>query len=165
MGWFNKKADPISERARRLNQEIAELESQIKELDSQLQPRPGSLGASGPSAPDSAPAAAAPSWDLVLEEMEGARGGSRAGENTRGHYNELSVRKYDLPALLRRIRNHFRGPAATNPKLVNYLAAGGIQGLRPLRYERRVARNRFIALVTVLFLILLGLLVVFFHHR
>jgi hypothetical protein len=80
------------------------------------------------------------------------------------HYNELGVRKYDLPALLRRIRNHFRGPATTNPKLVSYLAAGGIQGLRPLRYEKRVARNRFILLVAILLLALLGLLAVFVRH-
>jgi len=63
--------------------------------------------------------------------------------------------------LLARIRNHFRGPSTTNPKLVSYLAAGGIQGLRPLRYEKRVARNRFILLVAVLFVILLGLVAVF----
>jgi hypothetical protein len=71
------------------------------------------------------------------------------------------VRKYDLPALLRRIRNHFRGPSTTNPKLVSYLAAGGIQGLRPLRYEKRVARNRFILFFAVLFLVLLGIILTF----
>ena len=70
---------------------------------------------------------------------------------------------YDLLALLRRFRNQFRGPSTTNPKLVSYLAAGGLQGLRPLRYEKRVARNRFIALVIVLFLTLLGIILVF--HR
>ena len=81
------------------------------------------------------------------------------------HYNELGVRKCDLPALLARLRSHFRGPSTTNPKLVNYLAAGGIQGLRPLRYEKRVARNRFIVLVIVLFLVLLGLISAFVRHR
>ena len=82
------------------------------------------------------------------------------------HYNELGVRKYDLPALLRRVRDHFRGPSTTNPKLVSYLAAGGIQGLRPLRYEKRVARNRFIFFVIILFLALLGTLLVFLKgHR
>ncbi len=85
---------------------------------------------------------------------------------TPDHYNELGVRKYDLFALVRRIRDHFRGPSTTNPKLVSYLAAGGIQGLRPLRYEKRVARNRFIAFVIALFLILLGTLAVFLKgHR
>ena len=85
-------------------------------------------------------------------------------QNSASHFNDLGVRKYDLPALLRRVRNHFRGPAASNPKLVSYLAAGGIQGLRPLRYEKRVARNRFIFFFIVLFLMLLGLVAVFFRH-
>ena len=74
------------------------------------------------------------------------------------HFNELGVRKYDLPALLRRLRNHFRGPSTMNPKLVNYLAAGGIQGLRPMRYEKRVARNRFLLLVGGFFVVLLGII-------
>ena len=81
------------------------------------------------------------------------------------HFNDLGVRKYDLPALLRRLRNHFRGPSTTNPKLVNYLAAGGIQGLRPLRYEKRVARNRFVALALFLFVILLGIILAFVRHH
>jgi hypothetical protein len=87
---------------------------------------------------------------------------AEAGSSTPEHYNELGVRKYDLPALLRRLKNQFSGPSATNPKLVNYLAAGGIQGLRPMRYEKRVARNRFVVLVVFLFLMMLGAIVVFF---
>jgi hypothetical protein len=34
-----------------------------------------------------------------------------------------------------------------------------------LRYEKRVARNRFIALVIVLFLVLLGIISAFLRHR
>ena len=75
------------------------------------------------------------------------------------------MRKYDLLALLRRLRGNFRGPSTTNPKLVSYLAAGGIQGLRPLRYEKRVARNRFIFFVVILLLVLLGTLLVFLPGR
>ena len=75
------------------------------------------------------------------------------------------MRKYDLPALWNRLRNHFRGPTTSNPRLVNYLAAGGVQGLRPLRYEKRVARNRVIVLATVLFVILLGTLLLYLKHR
>ena len=51
------------------------------------------------------------------------------------HYNELGVRKYDLVAVWQRWKKSFRGPAAANPRLVNYLAAGSIQGLRPLRFS------------------------------
>ena len=69
----------------------------------------------------------------------------------------------DRAALLRRWRERFRGPSASNPRLVSYLAAGGIQGMRPLRREKRIARNRTIALAVFLLLALLGMFAVF--HR
>jgi hypothetical protein len=170
MAWFRKRPDPITERERALSSEIAKLESQIKQLDARLQHgqtqprlRPPALprgGAPTPAAPHP------PSHEPIFEEVGQNRlEGHGEGDTTPDHYNELGVRKYDLPALLRRLRDHFRGPSTTNPKLVSYLAAGGIQGLRPLRYEKRVARNRLIALVAILVLILLGTALVFFKHR
>ena len=177
MAWFRKKPDPITDRARALNDEIARLEAQIQELDAQVQrdqsqprlrstalPHSGTVShATPPPAPPPAPATHEPIFEEVGQDLLEARGESAT---TPEHYNELGVRKYDLPALWRRVRDHFRGPSTTNPKLVSYLAAGGIQGLRPLRYEKRVARNRFIFFVVLLFLALLGTLVVFLKgHR
>jgi hypothetical protein len=178
MAWFSKKPDPISDRARALSDEIAHLDAQIKHLDSQLQrqqtqprlrstalPHGATLSYSAPPpAPPPAPLPAAqePIFEPVDQGMLDARD---AAVTTPEHYNELGVRKYDLPALFHRIRNHFRGPSTTNPKLVSYLAAGGIQGLRPLRYEKRVARNRLIFFVIFLFLMLLGTIWVFVRHR
>ena len=168
MAWLKKRPDPISDRARALNQEIAGLEAQIKQLDARLQrddthprlrstalPRGGTVNYP-PSDGAHAPPAASAAEEPIFEEVDRDQLKPRTeAASTPEHYNELGVRKYDLPALLRRIRNHFRGPSTTNPKLVSYLAAGGIQGLRPLRYEKRVARNRFIALAIVLLLLLL----------
>jgi hypothetical protein len=183
MAWFKKNADPFSDRARALNAEIAALEEKIKRLDSQLsqnpptppsqpaspsQPRlrPAALpdGGSAYRAPEPPPRPAAhePIFEPVDQNRLKARG---EAATTPEHYNELGVRKYDLPALLRRLRNLFHGPSTTNPKLVNYLAAGGIQGLRPMRYEKRVARNRFLVLVVFIFLMLLGFIVVFVRHH
>jgi hypothetical protein len=177
MSWFQKKPDLISDRARALNDEIAELEAQIKQLDERVQhdhvqprlrspalPQGGTIpyaAAGTASTPPPAPAAHEPIFEDVDRDPLKPR---TDAVTTPEHYNELGVRKYDLPALWRRIHNHFRGPSTTNPKLVSYLAAGGIQGLRPLRYEKRVARNRFIGLVIVLFFTLLGILVVVFRH-
>ena len=122
--------------------------------------------ASPSSAPPAPPTATAGAHEPIFEEMAQDLLKARAETaTTPDHYNELGVRKYDLPALIRRFRMHFRGPSTTNPKLVSYLAAGGIQGLRPLRYEKRVARNRFIALVIILFVILLGLITALVRHR
>jgi hypothetical protein len=176
MAWFRKKPDPISDRARVLNDEIARLESQIQQLDAQLQrdhsqPRlrstalpHGSTISHPPPEPAAPPAPAAqePIFEEVGQDLLKAQS---EGTTTPEHYNDLGVRKYDLPALARRVRDHFRGPSTTNPKLVSYLAAGGIQGLRSLRYEKRVQRNRFIAFVVILFLLLLGTLWVFLIQR
>ena len=164
MAWFQKKADPINDRARALNEEIAALESKIKKLDTQLQqappaPRlrpatlPQGINAQRPPEPAPAPVTHEPIFEKVdQKQLDPAADAASPPE----HFNELGVRKYDLPALVRRIKNHFHGPTTNNPKLVNYLAAGGVQGLRPMRYEKRVARNRFVVLIVVLFLILLG---------
>ena len=176
MAWFKKKPDPISDRARALNEEIAALESQIKQLSERRDPSPphaklrstavphGETIQRTEEAPTSKLEKLAPP-EPIFEEVDQDRLKARGEVATPDHYNELGVRKYDLPALLRRIRNHFRGPSTNNPKLVHYLAAGGVQGLRPLRYEKRVARNRFIFFVAVLFFVLLGIILVFVHHH
>ena len=162
MGFLrSSKSDPIAERARALNQEIAALEAKIRDLGTQL-PEGDAVQTNGD--PPGSLATAEPVFEPVVHLPSSAEDpGQQPGAT---HYNELGVRKYDLPALLRRLRQHFRGPAASNPKLVSYLAAGGIQGLRPLRYEKRVARNRFIFFVVILFLAMLGTLLVFLKgHR
>ncbi len=165
MAFFRKKPDPITDRARALKDEIAALEAQISRLDSQIARRTGTGPDTGAANRGRRvePAASTPaSREPVFEEVDlGAlepKPDAAAGPE---HYTDLGVRKYDLTALVSRLKNHLRGPATTNPKLVSYLAAGGIQGLRPMRYEKRVARNRFIALVLVLFLIMLGIVAVF----
>ncbi len=80
-------------------------------------------------------------------------------------FNELGVRKFDLGSwyrnLLARIRQHTVGTTSNNPHMIKYLATGSVQGLRPLRYERRVARNRLLALVATLVVVLYGLAWVF----
>jgi hypothetical protein len=176
MAWFRKKTDPLSDRARALNDEIAQLETQIKKLDSRIQredsqPRlrstalPHGTTVNHQEGETAGPAAPKPQ-EPIFEEVDLNRLKSRSETpTTADHYNELGVRKYDLAALFQRFRNHFQGPSTTNPRLVSYLAAGGIQGLRPMRYEKRVARNRFLALAIVLFLTLLGIIAVFIRHR
>ncbi len=177
MSWFKKKPDPISDRARVLSSEIAQLEAEIQRLDSQLQQNPAQPRLRSTVLPRGASLNRAslnsvpPARDCALQEPifeEVDRGQLTTPAEAAAspeHFNELGVRKYDLPALLHRVKNHFRGPSTTNPKLVSYLAAGGLQGLRPLRYEKRVARNRFIALSTFLFLMLLGALLVYLKRR
>jgi hypothetical protein len=173
MAWFRKKADPISDRARALNEEIAELEAQIQKLDGRLQrnhshPRlrstalPHGSTVNHASQSSNSTSTGPPPQEPIFEEVDRNRLKAQAEAAAAPHHDEdLGVRKYGFSALLRRFRGHFHGPPTTNPKLVSYLAAGGIQGLRPMRYEKRVARNRFIALVVILFFTLLGIILVF----
>ncbi|MGH7940871.1 MAG: hypothetical protein ACREE6_08160 [Limisphaerales bacterium] len=162
--------DPISERERALNQQISSLETEIKKLDSQLQRAPapklrstaiphGNTVARKPEAPTSKPPATGP----VFEDIKPIKTGNETVPPDR--FNELGVRKYDFPALTQKVRDLFKRPTSSNPRLVNYLAAGGVHGLRPLRYEKRVARNRFWALTATLLLILFGILYFFLHSR
>jgi hypothetical protein len=152
-----KKPDLISDKARSLEAEIAALEVEIKRLDNRSTATPH--GETIPHVVEK-PAPPPPKVEPVFEELKSSPLAPRAVTEAPEIFNELGVRKYDLPALWNRLRNHLHGPTTNNPRLVNYLAAGGVHGLRPLRYEKRVARNRFIALVIGVSIGLLGLALV-----
>ena len=171
MGPAKKKNDPISDRSRALNDQIAALETEIKKLDAQLQRAPSPKfrstaiphGATVARAHEPAPPPPPPAHEPVFEEVKPLSDTEEIAAPDQ--FNDLGVRKYDLPALFNRIRNHFRRPTTNNPRLVAYLAAGGVHGLRPMRYEKRVARNRFIFFAAALFLLLLGLILMFVHNH
>ncbi len=189
MGLFKKKADPITERARALNDQIADLEKEIARLADKLESEP----AEAPPAPvPPPPAPAKPARHTPAEPPPGAPRlrstafpqnqvvvHSQRSEpvfedvpnknpfKTNGEEPEpepepdIGVRKGNVSEMWKRIQNQFRTPPASNPKLVSYLAAGSVQGLRPLRYEKRVARNRAIVLIVLLVLVIWGLLAFF----
>jgi hypothetical protein len=197
MGLFRKKPDPISERAKALNSQIAALEAEIKRLADQPAPDPipaaetfsrrSPFDSAAPT-PDSPAVAVADSarrprlrstavpnrqaqvvaatpQEPIFEDVDQNRIKADSEPVTPAHFNELGVRKYDLASAWQRIRTHFRGPVASNPKLVHYLSAGSIQGLRPLRYEKRVARNRFIFFAAALALVLWGLIAIILSRK
>jgi hypothetical protein len=210
MGLFRKKSDPVAERAKLLDEQIAALEAEISKLNAQqekaavgpspfaaqslpdrsvpaqppspptpvvapgpvlAQPRlrstarphhqaPAPAPANGEELPSAvtAPAPAAAQEPIFEEDQDRLQ--AQPETSTSAHYNELGVRKYDLTSAWRRLKNQFRGPVTSNPKLVHYLSAGSIQGLRPLRYEKRVARNRVIVLAAFLVLALWGIIAI-----
>jgi hypothetical protein len=204
MGVFKKKPDPISERARALNQQIEALAEEIRRLNTQPASAPGASPPSAPARPTPAAAisrsqiskpSSPPSSQPRLRSTTLPRSATSAPNpfnasapatfagheavvdvadqgplqqdreaDSREHFNDLGVRKYNLQAAWTRFKNNFRGPMASNPKLVNYLAAGSIQGLRPLRYEKRIARNRFLVFVGFLVVLLWGLIWIFMRH-
>jgi hypothetical protein len=174
MGLFQKKPDPIAEREKLLNEQLAAVEAEIKKLSRQ----PAAPSAPAPSAIPSLSASGAQprlrstamphkqspaaTTEPIFEEIP-ANPFNGSTDAPGPAPEELGTRKTDLPAFWERLKTHFRGPSTSNPKLVSYLAAGSIQGLRPLRYEKRVARNRFIVLAVFLLLALWGLIAIFFR--
>jgi hypothetical protein len=176
MGFFKNKADPISERSRQLTARIADLESKIQRLNNQAEPEDHRRlrstaypnGASSTSrhhngngnsnGNGNGHAHAAMSSEPVFERVDLKQIKEIAEPlPTTRHENEKAEGQLGFWQWMERLKRRFRGPPTSNPKLVNYLAAGNIQGLRPLRYEKRVARNRFVALTLVLVIVLFGL--------
>ena len=135
MGLFQRNKDPLKKRAKSVQNKLNELQAQIQELDespAQESSKLHDLNQNNPSLP------------------------RRPSAMEKDQPLDTSVQRPEK--LWNRIIKNFRKPpVSTNPNMVNFLAAGSIQGLRPLRYERRVARNRFLAFTTVLVLILIGL--------
>lgn len=185
MGLFSKKSDPIASKAKDLEEQIAAVQLQIKQLNRKLdKPEPPKTTAAhehtnGHSQPIFTPpirSTATPHGgrtiparniaprEPIFESVDQAAPAAQA-DPSKAHFNDLGVRKYDLPGAWKRIVNVFRGPATHNPKLVSYLAAGSIRGLRPLRYEKRVARNRFIMMSIFFLVVLYWLLAMLWRHR
>ncbi|MFN7139122.1 MAG: hypothetical protein ACK4UN_07280 [Limisphaerales bacterium] len=159
MGLFKKKADPISERSKALKEEIAALEAQIRELSARGPANNSSLRktAATTNAVRTAPAPAVrPNPKVAIQDFKLEADPVLAPEM------DTPIEK---PGVITRVVDAIRGKPTRNPKLVTFLAAGSIQGLRPLRYEKRVARNRFILLSLILLAFLWGILAVFLKNN
>lgn len=165
MGWRKQKPsdDPFEARSRELADQIRRLERQIDQLG-QTPPAPQRKPSPRPSTPTPAPPPTRGSLPLPPPPVPLPTLSSAHSESD-GRINPQGLRKFDLASVWRRIRVHFQGPNTNNPRMVQYLAAGSVHGLRPLRYEKRVARNRFIGLFVLLVLILFGLARVYFPQR
>jgi hypothetical protein len=168
MKLFGKTRDPLSSRAKQLNSEIARLQAEIEHLSARQAEAPAaprfrstaSRGASEePQRVELAYTAPRPAPIFSAAPASPPNSAPAAAPDRR--YNELGVRKYDLVAAWQRLTSHLRGTTSDNPRMVSFLAAGSIQGLRPLRFERRVARRRFLALLVLLILILWGVTYVY----
>jgi len=135
MGLFRRNKDPLKKRSKSVQNKLDQLNAQIQDLDE----KPAQISAK-------------------LHDTKQNGQSLPRRPSTMEKDQPLDTRAQRPEKLLdRMIKNFRKPPVSTNPKMVNFLAAGSIQGLRPLRYERRVARNRFLAFTSVLVLILIGL--------
>lgn len=146
MGWFKRKIDPMTSRSRELHSEIAALESQINQLSNA-----STLGDPLQIHTVLKETRYLPP-DPILRADEALTHSLQpvTDSNCPGLYNDQGVRKFDLAGWWLRARRQPAPSPAGNDKLVAYLAAGRNYGYTALRSERRVARNRFILLASVL---------------
>jgi hypothetical protein len=165
MGLFGKKKDPLNDRENSLNAEIESLEEQIERLKTVL----GSASnvsethdqsAAAPARPGGAGRALGrPDADPVFEPVDQNRLHDTKTPNPFSKVKEpRSIHNEGSVSFWEKLTRFFRGPTSSNPKLVNYLAAGNIHGLRPLRYEKRIHRNRTLLWVGILLVALIGLI-------
>ncbi|HTH49274.1 MAG TPA: hypothetical protein VMB21_17290 [Candidatus Limnocylindria bacterium] len=155
MPLFEKKTDLLSSRERELNLQMARLEAELQKLATEA-PVPV------PAKPkESAPVTSQP----FAPPRESASVPVSGANPAPSHFNDRGVRKFDLLAAWQSLKNHLSGPGGNNPAMAKMLAAGSIHGLRPLRKERRVARNRFIFLFVTLLAVLWGLAYNYLRQR
>src|SRR5437899_1722296 len=142
MGLFSKKSDPIASKAKELEQQIAAVQLQIKQLNRKLDkpdsetktppkqngeepliPHPPVRSTVTPHGSRTMPIRNLPPREPIFESVDQGAPAAQT-DASHAHFNDLGVRKYDLPGAWRRLIGYFRGPATHNPKLVSYLAAG-----------------------------------------
>jgi hypothetical protein len=144
MAWFGKRQNVLDRRLREIDKELGNLDSQVRRL--QRAPGKGAPPKSAstvypsnhPPPAEAAPAAPTPDRGRV------SFGTPRQRELWSRHAPEEEVHppggggrswwQQFFPARQR--------PA--DPKLVSYLSTGSFKAMRPLRYERRMARYRFL---------------------
>ncbi len=152
MAWFGKRQNALDRRLREIDKELDHLEAQVRRLKHtparDAAPKTASTAYPGnpPQAPGPAPAPApAPPGQGRV-----SFGTPRQRELWSRHPHEEEVRPPG--GSTRPWWQAFFPPRQrpADPKLVSYLSTGSFKTMRPLRYERRMARYRFAVSTAVL---------------
>jgi len=180
MPWFKKKPNPLDRRLEHLNQQIAELEAQIRQQRRAPPPPAPEQDNGGsvthPEQKPPAPAAnarprfrttvnpknAAPLHGIEPHEVDFFARKDRpvdfsldekpASSNPSQADAKPSVPDSATPSLIEALTRLFHKPKSTQnqERLANFLTTGSFQRIKPLRYERRAARNRLILVLLIL---------------
>jgi len=153
VGWFSKTKDPMSSRQEQLEREIAQLQRKIADLSTQPPPpaRPVQRPVPGPSGPVST------ARPVAIPAPRPSSGIPSAPDGA------APPNRYNLVEALARWKARLGGRPRSPSGLVTLMAAGSVHGLRPLRYERKIARRRFILSLSFLLLVLYGIARVVFR--
>ena len=147
MGWFTKSKDPMSARQAELDREIQAIQRRISDLAARPLPQAGSRPLRQPEARFPIPAVPErPTPAPAPMSVAGPRPGAPVPAD---RFNLVEA----WQRWMQRLGIEPRRPSG----LVHLMAAGSVHGLRPLRYERRIARRRFLLSLSLLLLLLYGI--------
>jgi hypothetical protein len=149
MGWFTKPKDPMSARQAELDREIEAIQRRISDLAARPLPQAGARSLRSRESRVAVPVAAdrpTPSPAPVPMSVAGPRAGATVPAD---RFNLVEA----WQRWMQRLGIEPRRPSG----LVHLMAAGSVHGLRPLRYERRIARRRFLFSLSLLLLLLYGI--------
>lgn len=166
--------DELDRLSSELQRQIAELEQRRRALEAALMAQntePEQRMSYGPTQPSASThanpsagtvlprrAAAQPKPDIALRFNPGRVPAAPAEQHNPEIISEVGVRRFDLVSLINRLTATLRKETSQNNRLVKYLASGSVEGLPVLRYEKRIARNRFIFTTLILAVVVLGII-------
>ena len=150
MGWFRKKQGPLDRQLHAIDEQLRQLDAQVR----QLRRSPGkAIGTFQPGsttfpAGQRSPANAAPIQPSPAETPGTAQ---REPDLHLPRERDLWSRPTTEEQQLRSSGNRQpwwrvlfgSRPGPHDPRLLNYLSTGSFKTVRPLRYERRMARYRY----------------------
>jgi hypothetical protein len=159
--------DPISSRAKSLSSRARELKAEIRKLEKQSTREPKFQRTTSSKAKTSEVSNGQPPLESMFETIEHETLGLKEPErDTKAHYNTQGVKKLDPMGWLKRQSekspdsSHSTSEQENTTKWVQYMATGGVQGIEPLRREKRIARNRFLLMFALFLVILCGIFAV-----
>ena len=147
MGWFTKPKDPMSARQAELDREIRAIQRRISDLAARPLPRAGIRPTRQPE--PRFPLPAVPERPTPAPAPMSATG-PRPGVS-------VPADRFNLVEAWQRWTQRLGIEPRRPSGLVHLMAAGSVHGLRPLRYERRIARRRFLWSLSLLLLLLYGI--------
>ncbi|MGC8743446.1 MAG: hypothetical protein ACP5T0_06175 [Verrucomicrobiia bacterium] len=142
MAIFRKKSnDPLSERLKQINSEIADIDARIKELKG-FKPKPPALLRQTKAMDERL---------TIIDEKPKIKPKEEV-HLTPEHFNEFGVKKFDLLGKLNKQPQDLDEKKILTKKLI----ASSLQGPPALRRERRIKRNRLILYTIIIALFLYG---------
>ena len=159
MGWFTKPKDPMSARQAELDREIQAIQRRISDLSARPLPQPQAKSATPSSARSAPPSPSVPASRKNFESPSSRPTPAPAPVSVVGPRTGPAVPadRFNLVEAWQRWMHRLGGHPRRPSGLVHLMAAGSVHGLRPLRYERKIARRRFLLSLGLLLLLLYGI--------